>query len=295
MSSPHAPHAAGASAATARPELLTVNDVAVRYRTGRDLWGRTRYRDVLHGVSLSIREGETYGLVGESGSGKSTLGRAILRLVPVASGSITFDGQEITAWGSKTPREYRRSVQVVFQNPLTSLNPRMLIEDILAESLAFHSNLTGVELSRGVQQLIDEVGLAAIHGQRYPYELSGGQQQRVAIARALAPRPFLVICDEAVSALDVSTQARVVSLLQDLQRERGLSYLFISHDLGIVQAISHQVGVLRGGRLVEQGPVSEIYRNPQDEYTRELLAASPVMPTAPPGSAAIPTTPRSPQ
>lgn len=256
--------------------LLKVEGLRVRYESGRSIWGTPRYREVVHGVSFEVGYGRTVGLVGESGSGKSTIGKALLRQIPVLAGSILFEGKDMAAVApTRTPLAYKRAVQVVFQNPLMSLNPRMLARETVAEAVRFHTGLDGEELSRRVGTLFDDVGLARRLGERYPRELSGGQQQRVAIARALASDPRLVICDEAVSALDVSTQAQVIGLLRRLQAERGVSYVFISHDLGIVRSLCHTVGVLRQGDLVEAGETEAIYRQPAHQYTRALLDAIP--------------------
>lgn len=256
--------------------LLRVEDLHVRYETGQSIWGTSRYREVVHGVSFDLHAGQTFGLVGESGSGKSTIGKALLRQVPIYSGRVLFDGVCVSDWrDGHAPQSYRRAVQVVFQNPLMSLNPRMLARETVAEAVTFHSGLTGDALQRKIRNLFDDVGLAIKLGERYPRELSGGQQQRVAIARALAPDPKLVICDEAVSALDVSTQAQVIALLRKLQAERGVSYLFISHDLGIVRSLCHHVGVLSKGRFADIGSVEDVYERPTHQYTRNLLDAVP--------------------
>ncbi|MFI6391942.1 ATP-binding cassette domain-containing protein [Nonomuraea sp. NPDC050540] len=251
--------------------LLRVENLRVSYETGRTLWTARRF-DAVKDVSFSVAAGETFGLVGESGSGKSTTGRAVLRLVRPAAGTIEFDGHDLGAFGARTPRWYRQAVQVVFQDPLASLNPRHLVAKTLTLALrAGNDGGTG-----GVDELLDQVGLARELGGRYPAELSGGQRQRVAIARALAVRPRLVICDEAVSALDVSTQSQIIELLLKLQRELSLSLLFISHDLAVVRRISHQVGVMHFGSLVEQGGAEEVYRRPRHPYTRMLLDSAPV-------------------
>ncbi len=255
--------------------LIRVSGLEVDYRGG-GLLRRRSFRAV-NNVSFDIPAGKTIGLVGESGSGKSTIGRAILRLVPASAGSITFRGEEITSWGSSTPRRYRRAVQVVFQDPSTSLNPRKTIEHTLAEVVLFHHGLRGPALTQRVTELIDDVGLARHLTSRFPHELSGGQQQRVAIARALAPGPDVLVCDEAVSALDVSTQSQVINLLQDLQEEHGMSYLFISHDLGVVRHISDTVAVLLHGEIVEQGDADDVYLHPREQYTKALLDAIPTM------------------
>lgn len=262
--------------------ILRVEDLTIRYEKGRSIWGTARYREVVHGVSFSVRRGETFGLVGESGSGKSTIGRAMLRQIPVLSGRITFEGQKITDWPEgKTPLSYRRAVQVVFQSPRQSLNARMLARDTVGEAVRFHLGLQGRELDDRIARLFDDVGLPRHLGDRYPDELSGGQQQRVAIARALACDPRLVICDEAVSALDVSTQAQVIGLLRRLQEERGLSYVFISHDLGVVRNLCHHVGVLQHGRFTDLGSVEDVFERPRNDYTRALLDAIPRFPDKP--------------
>lgn len=264
------------SGAIATDPLLRVEDLHVRYETGQSIWGTARYRNVVHGVSFDLLPGQTFGLVGESGSGKSTIGKALLRQVPIHSGTVAFDGVRVSDWrDGYAPQSYRRAVQVVFQNPLMSLNPRMLAREAVGEAVAFHSGLAGEPLQRKVRSLFDDVGLSAKLGERYPRELSGGQQQRVAIARALAPNPKLVICDEAVSALDVSTQAQVIALLRNLQAERGVSYLFISHDLGVVRSLCHSVGVLSNGRFADIGSVEDVYERPTHPYTRKLLDAVP--------------------
>ncbi|WP_166351412.1 ATP-binding cassette domain-containing protein [Phytoactinopolyspora limicola] len=256
--------------------LLRVDRLHVDYEVGRAIggWppGRRRTRVAVRDVSFEIASGETFGLVGESGSGKSTTGRAILRLVTPAAGAIAFDGREITTLGKNTPMWYRRAVQVVFQDPLASLNPRHLVGNIVEQAVGQRSDAPGrAGRRRRARELLDQVGLAGRHAERFPYELSGGQQQRVAIARALAVDPRLIICDEAVSALDVSTQGQIVNLLGDLQRELGLSLLFISHDLAVVRHLSHRVGVLRLGELVESGPADQVYNEPRHPYTRSLL------------------------
>jgi len=259
--------------------LLRVEDLHLRYEVGRSIWGTARYREVIRGVSFDVPPGQTFGLVGESGSGKSTIGKALLRQLPILSGRVLFEGQSVTNLAPASKRAYRQAVQAVFQNPLQSLNPRMLARETVAEAVRFHTGLAGPELRKRTQTLFDDVGLASKLGDHYPSELSGGQQQRVAIARALASNPKLVICDEAVSALDVSTQAQVITLLRRLQSQHGVSYIFISHDLGIVRSICHSVGVLHHGRFVDIGDVASVYRRPTSNYTRSLLGAIPRVPS----------------
>ncbi|XPP27658.1 MAG: ATP-binding cassette domain-containing protein [Leucobacter sp.] len=249
--------------------LLTVEGVVVEYGP------RRKANRVLHEVSLDIAPGECLGLVGESGSGKSTLGKAILGLVPVASGRIAFDGRDITHLKGRARRDLASDIQVVFQDPYGSLNPKMTIGEILAEPLAT-AGTSGAEARRVVAEMLDRVKLPADVVDRYPNEFSGGQRQRIAIARALVRRPRLIICDEPVSALDLTTQATVLDLLIELQRDTGVSYLFVSHDLGVVRRICHRVAVMYRGELVEVGDGEQVTRDPQHPYSRRLLMASPV-------------------
>ncbi len=258
--------------------LLQVKDLAITYRTGGSIIpGRSRTFDAVKGVSFDIAAGQGLGLVGESGSGKTTVGRAILRLVKPSRGSIKFDGQEVTAFGSNTPLSFRRDVQVVFQDPRSSLNPRRTIRDTLAQVIKRHFDTPDDETQRRAAELLDKVQLPSYHLDRYPSELSGGQQQRVAIARALAPQPRLLVCDEPVSALDVSTQSQILNLLSDLRRDLNLAYLFISHDLAVVRQVSDFVVVMHRGAIVEQGPCETIYTEPQADYTKLLLSSVPAL------------------
>ena len=228
------------------------------------------------GVSFQIAEGETLGLVGESGSGKSTTGYCILQLLKPTSGSVRFMGRELTELGREELRRMRREMQIVFQDPYASLDPRMTVGDIVAEPLVVHGVGSRRARRETVRGLLEVVGFNPEYTNRYPHEFSGGQRQRIGIARALALNPKLIVCDEPVSALDVSIQAQILNLLKDLQRDFGLTYLFIAHDLAVVRAVSDRIAVMNQGRLVELGPAAEVYSNPQDEYTRALLAAVPV-------------------
>jgi oligopeptide/dipeptide ABC transporter ATP-binding protein len=237
--------------------------------------GRTATLKAVDEVSLSIDAGETLGLVGESGCGKSTLGRLLLRLIEPTAGSIAFDGNEITRIGRMEMRGFRRSMQIIFQDPYGALNPRMSVEDIIAEPLVIHGARPGAETRAKVTAMLGKVGLPARAMDRFPHEFSGGQRQRIGIARALILHPRLIVCDEAVSALDVSVQAQIVNLLQDLQREMGLTYLFIAHDLSVVRHISDRVAVMYLGKVVEVADKATIYAAPRHPYTQALIAAVP--------------------
>ncbi|MFB7417039.1 ABC transporter ATP-binding protein [Streptomyces sp. NPDC056121] len=252
--------------------LLTVEDVRVSF-PGKG-WRAPR-SEVLKGVDLYIRPGETLGLVGESGSGKTTIGRAILGLVPVASGAITLDGERIDTATTARRRALSRDLQVIFQDPYTSLNPSLTIGDTLAEPL-LAQGVDDREARGRVGGLLDRVHLPPDAARRLPREFSGGQRQRVAIARALALRPRLVVCDEPVSALDLTTQRTVLDLLLEIQQETGVSYLFVSHDLSVVRCMSHRVAVIHHGEIVETGEADHITRTPDHPYTRTLLLSAPV-------------------
>jgi oligopeptide/dipeptide ABC transporter ATP-binding protein len=259
--------------------LLEVRDLDVTFPSRRRFLARgPRRPDVaaVKGLSLSIARGETVALVGESGSGKTSAARAIVRLLRPAGGSVTFDGLDVGAASPTALRRYRERVQLVFQDPYSSLNPRIAVGAAVEEVLAVHRVLpTKAERQRRVLELLADVGLGPEHASRYPHELSGGQRQRVGIARALAVGPELLLLDEPVSSLDVSVQAQIVNLLEDLQEEHGLGYLFIAHDLAVVHHIADRVAVMYLGEIVEEGAVDELFSNPRHPYTRALLASIP--------------------
>ena len=229
-------------------------------------------------VTFDIYEGETFGLVGESGSGKTTTGRSIIRLYDPTDGKIIFDGKDVSKLKTRSEKlEFNREMQMIFQDPYASLNPRMTVEDIIAEGIDIHGLAKSKkERSEMVENLLETVGLNRDHASRYPHEFSGGQRQRIGIARALAVQPKFIIADEPISALDVSIQAQVVNLLKDLQEEKGLTYLFIAHDLSMVKFISDRIGVMHYGRLLEVGPADDVYDKPLHDYTKSLISAVPI-------------------
>ncbi len=256
-------------------EVLRVEDLAVHFGSPAGQWRRAEPVRAVDGISFTLDAGETLGLVGESGCGKSTTALAVMRLVTPTSGRILFRGQDITTHSRKRMRPLRRNIQIVFQDPHASVNPRLTVNRIVAEPLEVHG-IVGTERRARVAQLLRLVGLDPEHGARHPHQFSGGQLQRVGIARALALDPQVLVLDEPVSALDVSIQAQIITLLRQLQDRLGLAYLFISHDLSVVRHISHRVAVMFRGRIVETGDRATVYRSPTHAYTRALLAAVPV-------------------
>jgi oligopeptide transport system ATP-binding protein len=258
--------------------LLTVTDLHKHFPVKKGIVIERTVDEIraVDGVDLEIRSGETLGLVGESGSGKSTTGYCILQLMRPTSGSIVFMGRELTSLGGEQLRRTRRDMQIVFQDPYSSLNPRMTVGNIVSEPLEVHGIGSRRSRRTAVRTLLDVVGFNPDFTNRYPHEFSGGQRQRIGIARALALNPKLIICDEPVSALDVSIQAQILNLLKDLQKDFFLSYLFISHDLAVVRTMSDRIAVMNAGKIVETGPAEEVYREQKNEYTKALFSAVPV-------------------
>jgi oligopeptide/dipeptide ABC transporter ATP-binding protein len=264
--------------ASPRPRTLVATDRITKYFPvpGGFFGGSTRFVRAVDGVSLRVRRGETMGLVGESGCGKSTLGRLMLRLVEPTFGRVVYDGRDVTPLSQRELRPLRRRMQIIFQDPYSSLNPRMTVREIVGEAITIHKLAkTRADEESRIAQLLERVGLRTDAMDRYPHEFSGGQRQRIGIARALAVEPEFIVCDEPISALDVSIQAQIVNLLVELQETMGLAYLFISHDLKIVEHVSHRVAVMYLGKIVEQASADLIYAEPRHPYTRALLAAAP--------------------
>ena len=254
-----------------RKKLVELKNVSLTFNKGK-----SNEVKAIDDVSFDIYEGEIFGLVGESGSGKTTIGRSVLKLSDIDSGTVTFSGNEISSLKGKDLHDFRKTAQMIFQDPQASLNGRMKIRDIIAEGIDIHKLAKSKEEREAkVKELIDLVGLNEDHLSRYPHEFSGGQRQRIGIARALAVNPHFIVADEPISALDVSIQAQVVNLMQKLQHEQGLTYLFIAHDLSMVKYISDRIGVMHWGKLLEVGPADEIYHNPIHPYTKSLLSAIP--------------------
>lgn len=255
--------------------VLQVNDLSKHYVVSRAALGRRKVLRAVDGVSFSVGRGETLALVGESGCGKSTTARLAMRLLEATGGRVEFEGVDVGTLSAAALRQLRRRMQIIFQDPFASLNPRMTIGQTLEEPLIVHGMRSSVERKSRVAGVLSQVGLSAYHADRYPHEFSGGQRQRVGIARALMLSPSLIVCDEPVSALDVSIQAQVINLLQDLQRDLGLSYLFISHDLAVVKHIATRVAVMYLGKIVEIGPKEQFFSGPRHPYSRALLGAIP--------------------
>jgi oligopeptide transport system ATP-binding protein len=263
---------------TAGEPLLEVTDLVKHFPIKAGVLfdretGRVRAVD---GVSFTVARGETLGIVGESGSGKSTLCRAVLQLIEPTAGSVRFEGRQLVGLGQRQLRPLRRDMQMIFQDPFSSLNPRKRVVQIVGTPMKLHGIASGSALKREVQELLDRVGLSPEHYNRYPHEFSGGQRQRIGIARALATRPKLILADEPVSALDASIQAQIINLMSDLQQELGLAYVFVAHDIGIVRHVSDRIAVMHDGRIVEEGPADRVCEQPADPYTKALLAAVPV-------------------
>lgn len=257
-------------------EILRIEGLKQYYLTGKGVFKKGYVIKAVDGVSFSLEQGQTLGLVGESGCGKSTLGRTILKLYEPTEGKIFFEGKEITPLNSKQMRPLRRDMQIVFQDPLESLNQRHTVGGILEEPYKINGIGTPAERKQWILELLDKIGLPHTAVNRYPHEFSGGQRQRIGIARAIALKPKLLICDESVSALDVSVQAQILNLLLKIQKEMNLSIIFISHDLSVVKHISDHVAVMKKGKIVEMGTAKEVYSSPNNEYTKELLSAIPI-------------------
>jgi oligopeptide/dipeptide ABC transporter ATP-binding protein len=257
--------------------ILEVKDLVKHFPMGGGLFGRgQKIVHAVNGINFKVKRGETLGIVGESGCGKSTAGRTIIRLYEPTSGQIFFEGQDVTKAHGSDLLNLRRKMQMIFQDPYASLNPRMTVGDIVGEGLDIHKLASGQARTDRIYELLEVIGLNPEHANRFPHEFSGGQRQRIGIARALSVNPRLIICDEPISALDVSIQAQIVNMLEELQEKMGLTYLFIAHDLSMVKHISHRIAVMYLGRIVELTDSYELYKNPQHPYTKALLSAIPI-------------------
>ncbi|HEV2604387.1 MAG TPA: dipeptide ABC transporter ATP-binding protein [Microvirga sp.] len=257
--------------------VLEVENLVKHFVAKRSAFGRPLATvKAVDGVSFALKPGETLAIVGESGCGKSTVGRLVMRLIDATEGTIRLEGEDVTSLDDRAFRPHRRQIQLIFQDPFASLNPRMTVGEILAEPLMLHNIVPARERKERVQELLRLVGLQPYQAPRYPHEFSGGQRQRIVIARALAVEPKVIVCDEAVSALDVSIRAQILNLLKDLQARLGLAYIFISHDLGVVKHIADRIAVMYLGRIVETGPADQVFADPRHPYTRALLSAIPV-------------------
>jgi len=265
-----------ANEAPSQGDILEVQDLVKHFPVSNGFFGSKQRVQAVNGVSFAIRRGETLGLVGESGCGKSTTGRTIIKLYNPSSGKIIFEGQDISNARGHDLLRLRRKMQMIFQDPYASLNPRMTVGDIVGEAIDIHRLASGKARTERIFELLQVVGLNPEHANRFPHEFSGGQRQRIGIARALSVNPSLIICDEPISALDVSIQAQIVNMLEDLQAKLGLTYLFIAHDLSMVKHISHRIAVMYLGRIVELADSLELYEHPQHPYTKALLSAIPI-------------------
>ena len=251
--------------------LIEVKDLKKHFKVGKDA-----VLKAVDGIDFKIYKGETLGLVGESGCGKTTCGKTVMGLYPATSGEIIFDGIKVNELKGKEKKDFTRKAQIIFQDPYSSLDPRMTVGEIIGEGIDIHGLYTGQERTNKIYELLETIGLTAEHANRFPHEFSGGQRQRIGIARALAIEPEFIVCDEPISALDVSIQAQIINLLIRLQKERGLTYLFIAHDLSMVKHISDRVGVMYLGKMVEMAPSYELYTNPKHPYTEALMSAIPI-------------------